>query len=710
MSFRGAQATRNLNHYRISPFSRNDRTDDYAKVLKGMVQGTLLFFLFICVGCAPKLVEYKPVTLPRPPQETQAAEEKPTAVQKKELPGLEVLTTPTFEKPEEQPSSEKKPPVKEPIYPKRIGLAQGEVTINAEKMPLSDFIIYALGETLKISFVMDEKTMNDKQAITFRMPQAMASDKALEIVLGLFEKYGLYVEERAGALYILSKTPQAPPADPYKVRFGRSITDVSTEVLQVVPLKHTAPIEIEPLLREISKTTIQIKPLKGNMLQLYGRGDQIKKVLDVLEIFDVPYFENKKLFLLRFTYIKPDEFINEIKTVLTGLGFRIASLPNEAGILFLPVKYLNALLMVSPDDKTAKYVLEWKEKLDTAETGGTEERSFTFSPQYSKATDLVKSIQSLYGIGGFTDSKTGLTKPAAAIGAGLPDAKISADDGKNIILIIGTPAAYKKIHILLNDLDTPPKQCLIEATIVELTLTDELKYGLEWYIRNSQEGGQYILGTLGHLGLSPLGLSYQFVSQTGSVQALVSALATQNRANILSTPRLMVLDNKEATIQIGTDVPTVTSQITSAEATTATTSNVLQSISYRNTGVMLRVKPTVNAEGLMTLEIGQEVSQPGAAGVGNSPLILTRRINTTVIVGNGQTIALGGLFKDNEGAVDTKVPLLGDIPLLGNLFKYTAKTKEKTELLILVTPTILMSTDDSVKITGELKKELKWFK
>jgi general secretion pathway protein D len=125
---------------------------------------------------------------------------------------------------------------------------------------------------------------------------------------------------------------------------------------------------------------------------------------------------------------------------------------------------------------------------------------------------------------------------------------------------------------------------------------------------------------------------------------------------------------------------------------------------------MLKVKPNINAEGLLTLDIGQEVSEQGAAGVGDSPIILTRRINTTVVVGHGQTIALGGLFKDTEGEVETKVPFLGDIPLLGNLFKYTAKTSEKTELLILVTPTILTTTDEAVKITQELKKELKWFR
>jgi general secretion pathway protein D len=214
---------------------------------------------------------------------------------------------------------------------------------------------------------------------------------------------------------------------------------------------------------------------------------------------------------------------------------------------------------------------------------------------------------------------------------------------------------------------------------------------------------------LGNLGLSVMGLSYTFISETANFTATISALATQNKANILSTPRLMVLDNKEATIQVGSDIPTVTGEI-STSTTSTTTPSVLRNITYRSTGVLLRVKPNITTEGLLTLEISQEVSQPGAPGVGDSPIILTRRISTTVVVGHGQTIALGGLFKDSQAETEAKVPLLGDIPLLGNLFKYTDKTTEKTELLILVTPTILTTTDEAVKITDELKKQLKWFK
>jgi general secretion pathway protein D len=125
---------------------------------------------------------------------------------------------------------------------------------------------------------------------------------------------------------------------------------------------------------------------------------------------------------------------------------------------------------------------------------------------------------------------------------------------------------------------------------------------------------------------------------------------------------------------------------------------------------MITVKPTINSEGLLTLDIAVEVSEIGAPGVSDSPIILARKLHTAIVVAHGQTIALGGLIKDNDSLTETKVPLLGDIPLLGNLFKYTSKTKEKTELLILVTPTILTGIDDAAKITQELRKELPWFK
>jgi len=665
---------------------------------------------FIVCSCAPAPRVIKPVTLERPPKKLdQTAEDVQAAKIQEKVAGYEVLKPPEFLK--IQP--EKKLPPREPIDPKRFAVTNVPVMMNAEKMPLSDFIIYALGETLKIAFVMDEATMNNKQPITIRMPQAMPPDKALGIVLGLLEKNGLYVEEAAGTLYILQKPPESK--SPVDIKIGRDIVDSTADILQIVPLKHIRLSDIDWLVKDITKTGVKILNYhKENVALLYGRAFQIKQVIDIIEIFDVPTLQNKNMFLIRLTYWQIDDFIKEITKILTGLGFNIAQGQTQPGPIFIPIKTLSSILVISPDENTSKYILEWKARLDTAEAAGTTERSYSYKPQYTKASDLVSSIQKLYGVGIATPAATPKVAPASAVSTPsmvLSDMKIAADDNSNIIVIMAMPERYKIILNLLKAIDVPAKQVLIEATIAELTLTDELKYGVEWFIKNNQQGGQYTLGTLGKLGLAASGLSYSFVSQTGNLQALVSALASVNRAKILSTPRLLVLDNKDATIQVGQDVPTVTSEIsTTIAATTTTTPSVLRSITYRSTGVMLKVKPTINTEGLVTLDISQEVSETGAPGAGDSPIILTRRITTSITVGHGQTVALGGLFKDNESMTEEKVPLLGDIPLIGNLFKYTTTSKSKTELLVFVTPTILTTTDDAVKVTDELKKELKWFK
>jgi general secretion pathway protein D len=276
-------------------------------------------------------------------------------------------------------------------------------------------------------------------------------------------------------------------------------------------------------------------------------------------------------------------------------------------------------------------------------------------------------------------------------------------------MVVSTPGEYKKILTLLTDLDVPPRQVLIEATVAELTLTDDLKYGLEWYINNKMLGGRSSLNSLSGM-TEAAGLVYQFLTDTKNFQVLLNAFATEDKVNILSTPRLIVLDNQEATIQVGTDVPIVTSEVTAADVT-QTQPSILRNIQYRSTGVILRVKPTINTEGLLTLSISQEVSEMGTNPPGiDSPTILTRRINTNIVAAHGESIALGGLMSENKSLNISKVPILGDIPVIGSLFKTTSNEYRKTELLVFLTPTILTSVDEMAKVTQNLKNELEWLK
>ena len=678
----------------------------------------MLFIFFINFGCATtEKIQKGPPLLEKPDEkvvqrEAPKVEELSVVKAKESPPSSEIPKAPSFEK----TVSEKKLPVKKALDPKSVTLAEGPVLINVEKMPLPDFIIYALGETLKVSFVMDQKLMESKEPINLRMTQPMPPDKALEILLGLFERYNLYVEEKAGALYILSKAPE--PKQPFDIRVGREIPESPAQVLQVVPLRYIKPPEIEALLKEMYKTNIQIRPYpRENVLLLYGQASQARQIIEFIETFDVPYLQERKISLLKLTYWQIDEFVKQISQIFEGMGFSIARSPKDPGILLIPIKPLGSILAVAPDEKSLSYLLHWKERLDTPEAAGAEERPFVYTPRYTKASDLVKSIKNLYGIMPAPPTTPSTPAPAAPAAPGRPAPlaastalKISSDDYKNLIMVVTSPSGYKNILSLLMELDVPPRQVLIEATVAELTLRDELKYGLEWFFRNKMLKGDYTLQTLFSVPTGGPGLVYQFISDSGKFNVAINAFALDDKVNILSTPRLMVLDNQEATIQVGTDIPIITGEVTAADVSQAVPS-IMRNIQYRNTGVILRVKPTINTEGLLTLNISQEVSEMGTNPPGiNSPTILMRRINTTVVAAQGETIVLGGLISESKGFTVSKIPILGDIPLLGMLFKTTSKDNKKTELIIFLKPTIITNIDQAAKITNDLKKELKWLK
>jgi len=698
-------------------------------------------------GCATAPFSYKPVIIDQQREKTEQTKEVSNNLDNTPL--AETIKTQTYD----QKAAIRQRPPKQPLNAQKLKAVEGPVSINVNRMMLPEFVIYVIGETLKIPFVMDQAMMEDKRVVTFSTPQPISADKALEMVTGVLEKYDLFVEEKAGALHVMQKPSMPKPT--MNIQSGREIDESRGDVLQIIPLKFLRVAEIQSLITDLSRGSVQIKPYaRENVLILHGNSVNMQQIIDFINYFDVPSLQDKKILFVRLIYWEPDEFIGQLTKMLEGMGIIAAKTPKEPGPLFIAIRQMNAVLVIAPDETTMKYILDWKNRLDTVEAAGSDEKAYTFAPQYSRASDIVNSLLALYGIAPRSDNASGrdasssakayqttgqgfqtpvadsqgstfgssISQPASGKtassdasfhAASLPSLKIAADNNKNVVIMICSPSVYRQHLGLLRQLDTQPKQVLIEATIAELSLTDELKYGVEWYINNTINNGPITGGTLGHLidaSTGNLGMAFNYVTSTANFKAMINALATKNKANILSTPRLTVLDNHEAVIQIGQDVPVATGEQTTA-ASTGTEPTILRSIQYRSLGIILKVKPTINTEGLLTLELTQEVSDLSKnTGVGDSPIIAIRRINTSVVAANGQTVALGGLMKQQKGIIERKVPLLGDIPLIGNLFKVTENTDDRTELLILVTPTILTKTDDATKITDELKKEIKWMK
>jgi general secretion pathway protein D len=282
------------------------------------------------------------------------------------------------------------------------------------------------------------------------------------------------------------------------------------------------------------------------------------------------------------------------------------------------------------------------------------------------------------------------------------DIRVIADEANNALVILATATEFRMIEATLKKLDIIPLQVLIEATILEVTLNDQLEYGVQWFF----ESGNF-LTQFASTGLGPAGAGFTFLFDSNDKAAVLTALTQVTDTKVISSPQLMVLDNQSARLQVGDQVPFLSSA-TDTSITVGDGSNVgVAQFQQIDTGVVLNVSPRINAGGLVVLEITQEVSNVSGSGVGENPIIAQRQIESTIAVQSGQTVALGGLIQDDQNDTVIGVPILSEIPILGHLFKTTTDTTIRRELLVLITPRVVRNQVEARKVTKELRRRLK---
>ncbi|MGB3451613.1 MAG: type II secretion system secretin GspD [Giesbergeria sp.] len=440
----------------------------------------------------------------------------------------------------------------------------------------------------------------------------------------------------------------------------------------------------------------------------------------------------------------------------TGSGAGSAASPLYGLIRLVPVERLNALVVVTPRSQLLTQVETWIRRLDQP-SDALEAGLFVYPVQNGSSTHLAEMLNGLFGsdtarakqgvaagsaptqfspstgsgaagmaaTGGASASGSAGTSTAATMAAPALSAmaankntsltsvsqldgnvRVVADEKRNALLIRAPRSEYRRIEKALRELDKAPVQVLIEASIVEVSLTGNLEYGVEWFVQNSLSrgrDGQALLNMneSGGIGAKQPGFSYTILNKAGVVRATLNALAEKSQLRVLSNPSVLVLDNHNATIQIGKQQPVKSS-------TTATGTLVTESITYKDTGVMLSVTPSVNAGGLITMDIVQQVTDVGEIDVATGQRsFLTRQIQSRVAVRSGEPIVLGGMIRENETNGRSGVPGLADIPLFGALFSTTSNKRERTELLVLMTPRALEDDDELRAASAELRQRMR---
>ncbi|OFA32776.1 hypothetical protein BAE46_03210 [Glaciecola punicea] len=593
--------------------------------------------------------------------------------------------------------------------------------VSADELAVSDFVQTILGDVLAVNYIITDEARRVGGSVTLNVAEPVSSRRLFVLASELLDERGLSLTRRDNVFYVTQKENNSRGgAIIGRGRERADVPDTVLPVLQIIPLRYGITLSIERTLRSLSSAVIT-PDFDQNALFVQGPRNEVLRVIDLVNLLDVRAHRGKFVGLLQLTYITTKEFTEKASQLLAAEGIRAStSASGGNALLMVPIDQVGAVALFAGEDFILQRVEYWAKQIDRP-TQGAEKRYYIYHPQYARASDLGASIapllsgdagananqsrdtQSAQGgqqlvAGSQPRSGQGNNQGPQVVNVVSEDLRMTVDERSNSIIFFTSGQTYASLLPIIQRLDIMPKQILLDATIAEVTLTDEFALGFEFAFRSGRLTG----GTLGRLGLPGGGVGLNWSDGIGDILASLSA--STNLVNVLSNPTLVVRDGVSANISVGNDIPTVG----------ATVSDPIQGdrqttvVNYRKTGVDLTVTPTINARGLVILKIEQQISNEseGGSNIAGSPSIFERSIRTEVLAQSGQTVLLGGLISENTTNNNARVPGLASLPLVGHLFKSRSESKVKTELVIFITPRVIERADQWTEIRARISEGL----
>jgi general secretion pathway protein D len=573
-----------------------------------------------------------------------------------------------------------------------------QVEITSDELPLTDFLHYVMGEVLEVNYILGDSAQKANQTVTLNIQKNISKQKLFLLTRELLAEKGFLIRLSEEIFYINNEeTAQGKSATVFG--YGASIDSVPNstgEILQIVPFKYGFRSNLSLILPSITPVKVIPDP-QQNSAMLKGRREDIIRALDFIQLVDSPSYRNQNVAAFKTTFVPVKELVTKLDELLKNDGY-------AGGLSTVTLDAQSTLILFSADSDLMNRAKFWLQQIDVpADTDA--KQFFVFQPLYARASDLAESLAPLLGSvqnktsrnDNTGDSSSEKNSRSRVLSAGNEKLSIVVDARSNNLIINASGKDYRGLLPLIERMDVPPKQVMLEVMIVEVTLTDQFERGVEFFL----EENNFTLGNQGAFGLASIGgLSYIL---TGSNKWTVDAKLKDGNdlVNIISRPSLVVRDGVTANLEVGTEIP-IASTTSGPDQPTTT------SVQYRKTGLSLSVTPTVNSRGVVILEIDQQItnSLDGGVTVGDAPSISTRNLTTEVVANSGQTVILGGIISENKTNSQSNVPGLSSIPLLGNLFSVKSDAKIKTELVIMVTPRIIESTQQWDDIKASMSQQL----
>jgi len=620
-------------------------------------------------------------------------------------------------------------------------------------------VVDILARSLKINYILDPRVKGSVTVNTYGEIKPMDVRPLLETILRINGAAMVQVGNiyRIVPISDVSHLPVQPQVN------AKDLPDDERTILDLIFLKYATVVEmsklLEPFLGESAKMAVY-EP--ANLLMILDNSRNMRRTLELIALFDSDALAGQRVRLFEVSHGRPSDIAKDLEAVFKAFALS----EKNSSIKFMPIDRINTIIAVAPNPGIFPEVEKWLKKLDVPMkvTAGSID-NYVYRLKYSRAEIVGMAIMQLYGGGGgyggmygggyggggfgggmypgtmgggmqmmnpaggaagVTNPQTGTTAGISAPGTDLTGSylgmggygsaqmhpRIIPNPFDNTLLIQGTPQEWEQISNLIQQIDIAPRQVLIEARVYEVDLTGAWSAGVDSILqRRGPASDRTFLGSLKNAGgASALTLTAgMLVGHSRELLSFLNASENSTRSKVVSAPSVIATDSIPASITVGQDVPTLTSQSVSG-VQVGGTSQFANTIQNRSTGVGLNILARVNSSGVVTLVINQDVSAPipPPAGVTvNSTSFSQRNVQTQVTVQDGDTISIGGIIQETDTSSSSGIPLLHRIPYLGAAFGGKSVSKGRTELIVFLTPRVIYDTNQIADATDELKSKLK---
>jgi general secretion pathway protein D len=625
--------------------------------------------------------------------------------------------------------------------PRPAAAGEGAVTLNFEDQPVEAVVKAILGDLLDANYSLAPGV---RGTVSFSTSKPVRREDALPILENLLSWTGNALIREHGRYTVVPTT---------RAVAGKLVPTLGASAprdglgARLFPLRFVAAPEMAKLLAPFAATdSILLADPARNVLVVAGTRDELENVAQTIDTFDVDWVSGMSVGVFGLSNAN----VAELMPALDSVFGQKSGAPVAGLIRFIPIERTNAIVVIATQAGHIEQVGEWIERIDRG--GGNEPRLFVYDVRNLLASDVARYVGNIFGgavsgdstqanvMPGLTGVSLGASTGEGESGFGgdsaLPDPaasdsdasffqapstassdnksniRITAVDANNQLMIHARPSQWADIRQAIERLDAIPLQVQIETRILEVVLRDNFRFGVQWYLEGlaggngavSQPGNkhQWALGSADKSPVSSDTFFYSFVNK--KLQVALRALETNGNTTTLSAPSLVVVNNRKARIQVGDQIPVTQTFVNPA----AGSDREVGQVTYKDTGVILEVRPRVNPGGLVYLDVAQEVSRADDVTLpGQNAAIAKRKLNTQVAVRSGQTVLLGGLIRRRDSRGHSGVPVLSKIPLLGALFRSRSEDLMRTELIVLITPKVIANGDDAKRVSDDYRKRFR---